>query len=367
MPTPKQPQKRPRRARGTGSIFQVRRRGKVVWVARVPVGGKTRGGHTRYREISDASQAKLVERLKRLEPPGDSTTLAEWCERWLDASRARDSTRDNYRYTVRNYIAPTLGHIRVSALSHTHCDAAVRQWLGELGPGTTRLYLATLRACLNAAIRAGLIGSNPASQVKPPKVPRRTIEPMPPQDISRLITAAMVRPNTWILALLAATGMRIGEALALDVGDYDPRTGLLTINKTWTRQHGSRAPKSENGNRVIRVPESARPALVRAIAGRTTGPLFQRHQGQRWRPQAVREAFDRLQERLGLVRRNPHQLRHSFASLLVASGESIADCARFLGDSTQTVIKNYLHPTSRDPSLVMDRLLSPEPGKQRRG
>ena len=366
MPRPKPPAK-PRRPRGTGSIFQVARRGRLVWVARLPTGRKTRAGHTQYREISDPSQAKLVQRMRKVTPPGDDTTVAEWLDRWLDGCRVRPSTLDAYRYTVKNYLVPILGHLRVTALSHSHVDAAVRQWSRELGPRTVRTYLTHLRIALNAARKAGLIAVNPAADVASPKIPRRIIDPLSPADLSRLIAAATLKPQTWVIALLAATGMRVGEALALDVDDYDPRTGLVTISKTWTRQHGTRAPKSENSVRTIRVPESARLAMTRAIGGRKSGPVFLAlGTRNRRRHGAVREAFAGLLAGLGIAPRNLHQLRHSVASMLVASGESLADCASFLGDSVAVVIATYLHPTSRDPSLVMDRLLSPEPGRGRK-
>lgn len=350
------PEKKRRGARGTGTIFFSKSR--RVWIGRVPAGGQTTNGHTRYREMWDPNQTNLVKRLKELRPPGPTTTVRQWSKRWIELSTARDSTRDGYAYTLSKFILPTLGHIRVAALTTHQCEAALKQWQKRIGPGTARVYLGQLRNMLNAARRAGLCQANPAREVRTPRAPRRKLAPIDPPDLQRIIKACLGKPADWPVALLAATGMRVGEALALDVPDWNPDDGTITISKTWTRRHGTRPPKSEQGNRTIRVPLSARPALTRAAGKRDSGPLFVVWGGRNRRyHESVRQAFDAVQRRLGLPRRNLHQLRHSAGSALVAAGESLSDVAEYLGDRVETIVSTYLHPTKRDPSLAMDRLL----------
>lgn len=346
---------RKRAPRGTGTIFYSKSR--RAWIGRIPVGGQTENGQTRYRTISDPSQTNLVRRLKEVRPAGPDTTVAEWARKWLAASTARDSTRDGYRDTVVKFIAPTLGHIRVAALNTHQCEKALAQWRKRIGPGTARVYLGQLRNMLNAARRAGLCHTNPARDVRTPRAPRRKLSPIAPADLARIITACRT-PGEWPLALLASTGCRVGEALALEVSDWDPAAGTVAITKTWTRKHGTRPPKSEQGVRTIRVPPLARDALTRAAGKRHSGPLFVVYGGRNRRyHESVRQAFDAVQKRLGIPRRNLHQLRHSVGSALVGAGESLADVAEFLGDRVETIVATYLHPTKRDPSVAMDRLL----------
>lgn len=347
---PAKPKPAKRRARGTGTIFQ--RNGQ--WVARVPV-GRYPGGATRYVEVRGATQAACVERMKEVQPPGPDTTVAEWCARWLAQARVRPSTLTDYRVTVDRWIVPQIGAVRVADLTAETVANLVRGW--KLGPNTAAKSLRTFRVCLECAKRARLIAVNPASEVKGPRAVRKRVTPFPPAELKRVIAAATA-PGEAVYALLAATGLRLGEALGLDVEDYDARTGALSVTRTYDTKHGARAPKSENGRRTLTVPAAARPALLRAVGARTSGPLFRAADGGRRHQSAVRHAWARFLARLELPYRSPHQLRHSVATALVSAGVPLGDVARFLGDSVQVVVSTYLHATGTDPAETLDELLS---------
>lgn len=341
-----------RRARGTGTIFE--RAGQ--WVARVPV-GKYPGGGTRYVEVRAATQAECVERMKDVAPPGPDTTVSQWCERWLAQQHVRPSTLGDRRHTVDRWIVPQLGAHRVCELTAGQIERVVNGW--TTGPNTTRKNLRTLRTCLEAARRAGLCEANPARDVRGPKAKRRQVTPFAPRELAAIIAAA-TRPTDAVHALLAATGCRLGEALGLNVEDYDTATGALTIRRTYDARHGEREPKSENGRRTIRVPEVARPAVLRAIGTRTRGPLFAADgtvgKGRRQHT-PVRQAWAVFLRRLGMPYRSPHQLRHSVATALVSAGVPLGDVARYLGDSVQVIVSTYLHATGSDVCAALDAAL----------
>lgn len=346
-----------RAARGTGSVFYSRRLHK--WVGRIPV-GRTAKGHTQYRSVYRDTQAAAVAALKTLVPPGPSTTVREWAKSWLDTSPVRVSTHATYSYTVQNFIVPTLGSVRLSALSTAHVESALRQWGMRVGPGTLRVYLGQLRNCLNAARRAGAITVNPASLVRTPKLPKKPPKLYAPDELPRILEASTEKPALWVVALMAATGMRPGEALALDIDDYDRETGCVSITKTWTRRHGTRPPKSPEGERTVRVPDgAARLALTRSIGKRRHGPLFTcvYRQVTRRYHESVRVAFAGLLKRLGLAKRNLHQLRHMVASALNHAGVPIPDAARHLGHTPEVYVSTYLHPSTTDPSEALERVL----------
>lgn len=340
-----------RRARGTGTIFQRDNQ----WVARVPV-GKYPGGATRYVEVRAKSQAECVERMRDVQPPGPDTTVAQWCARWLAQCQVRPSTLGDYRTTVEHWFVPQLGAVRVADLTADTVAATVRGW--KLGANSAAKNLRTLRTCLEGARRAGLLTSNPARDVKGPRATRKHITPFTPAELRAIIDAS-VRPSEAVYAIMASTGMRIGEALGLNVEDYNPEAGTLTVRRTFDAKHGEREPKSENGKRTIRVPDAARPAVVRAIGGRTAGPICAGDDARARRLQSgTRMAWGRFLRRLELPYRSPHQLRHSVATALVSAGAPLGDVARFLGDSVQVVVSTYLHASGTDPSATLDRLLS---------
>src|SRR5678815_1782113 len=350
-----------RRARGTGTIFRAVRRGREVWIGRVPVGRRLTG-QTKYREVWAATQRELVERMRGVTAPADDTTVAEWAERWWRQSTVEPSTREDYRKCLDSFIIPTLGHLAVVSVTSHQVEEAAKRWLTRTNPNTTRKNLSILSACMSAARRAELIAVNPVKDAKRPKPKRVATDIFTADELGRIIDAARAHP----IALLAAVGCRLGEALALDVADFDPATGMVSITKTYDRKFGIRKPKSENSVRTIRVPGPARPALEAAIGSRARGPLFVNRDGLRWKPDAFYKVCRLMLARLGLTYRRPHTLRHSFASLMIARGMSIPDLGNYLGDSPHTIFRVYAHPTWADVAGEMERAIGGRAVKTRR-
>src|SRR5262249_4665290 len=127
--------------------------------------------------------------------------------------------------------------------------------------------------------------------------------------------------------------------------------------RTYSKRFGLGPPKSKHGTRTITVPIAARPFLRAAQGERTAGPLFVTGKGKRFIKSMVQRAFTRLLGRLGIARRVVHQLRHSVATALVAEGVPLADVAKYLGDSVDTVVRTYLHAAGWDPGRAMDVIL----------
>jgi integrase len=160
------------------------------------------------------------------------------------------------------------------------------------------------------------------------------------------------------LAFLAATGCRIGEAAALDVPDYDPATGRAAITKTWSRDHGTRPPKSVHSRRTIVVPPPAEPAVAHAVGARKAGPLFRSKGKTRFDSAQIHIALQRQLAALGLPRpRNPHAIRHGVATLLVSKGVPLGDVAKYLGDTVETVVRTYVHPAGFDVAAELGAVL----------
>lgn len=341
-----------RRARGTGALFFSEKR--QVWIGRVQVGRKASGAPL-YAERSAKTQAACLKKLQAAGPPGADTTVAQWAERWLESLDVRKGTRSLIENNTRVHFIPTLGTKRLAAVTAWDVESAHRRW--GLAASTTSTALGHLGLLFQAAIRAGLIARNPVPLASRPRREPKEIDPFAAPELARIIAAATELPGGHALAVLAATGCRIGEAIGLDVGDYDATAGTLSITRTASDHHGIGPPKTRRGVRTIAVPTQARPAIIAAIAGRKAGPLFM--SGRARQSQAeLRRRFTRVLRDLGLRPRNPHQMRHSVATLLIAAGHPIADVAAYLGDTVDTVVKTYLHPTGECPANLLDRLLS---------
>lgn len=351
MAAKKSPAKARRGARGKGTVFQ---RGGV-WIARKPVGrGPT--GRTLYLERRGKTQAEALKRLAEAGPPGPETTVKEWAAKWIASLSVRPSTLAHYQRTVDLYLVPTLGTIRVRDLTAHQVETASRTWSKTLGPNTLRTAFAHLSVMLTAARRAKLVTENVATDARRPKGKRVAIDPFTPAELARIIAAASESPSRQVFALLASAGCRLGEALALDVGDFDPAARTIAITRTYCRRHGIGPPKSPRGIRTVHVPSVALAALIASSRARKTGPLFPTRQGTRRNHNTVRACWGVLLQSLGLRYRNPHQLRHSVATAMIGAAVALPDIAVYLGDAPETVLRTYVHPTGADPSAAMDRL-----------
>src|SRR5262245_60092351 len=262
MPKRRKARPQKRRARGTGTIFEDKRRGG--YKARIPVGRYPKG-HTRYREVRAATQAEVVAKMKNIAPPaGADITVGEWANRWLSGLRVRSSTMDVYKITVEKRLKPSFGSLRLSELTTWHIESAAADWSkgdDALAPTTLIATLAKISSCLQAAVRAGLIPRNPTSLVRRPRRNRAKLDLFSVQELRAIIDLASTRRDWYPFALCAAVGCRIGEALAIRSSDYDRATGMFSIARTWTRA-GDGPPKSARSERSIRLPELVRPLLA---------------------------------------------------------------------------------------------------------
>jgi integrase len=343
-----------RRARGTGSIFFHHARN--CWVGRGP-GGKP--------EVSGKTQAEVVRKLEHAQPAGPGITVSAWADHWLEGLSVRPATRAGYEESLRLHLLPAFGTLPVGEVKPSHIERLAvalktRGMNGDDGGLHVNTILKVLdhaRALFAAAEREGLIDRNPVTLARRPKAERTEVEPFSPDELRRLVVEAATFSAGPTIALLATSGCRLGEASALDVTDWDPKTGNLSISKTYSKRFGLGPPKSKYSRRTITVPSAARPHLAAAVGERTTGPLFVTGNDNRFIKSLVQRAFTRLQQRLGLPVRNVHQLRHSVATALISAGEPIGDVAKYLGDSVTTVVKTYLHPTGADPAAAIDRII----------
>lgn len=356
--TPKDRRGKGRRARGTGTIFPATRRGKPVWIGRKPV-GRTAAGKTVYREVWGKTQAAVVKKLAAAGPPGEDTTVAELVARWLPTLTVRVSTKAGYVENLDQHILPALGHLKVSAVKPSHVEAlaAALTETKDLHVNTARKILDTARLVFSAAVRDDLIPKNPVSVARRPKAERKSITPFTPAELRTIIDSCGDLSTGPTIALLAATGCRLGEAAALDVADWNPKAGTVSITKTYSKRFGVGPPKSKYSRRTITVPAAARPLVASAVGGRTDGPVFVTGAGNRVIKSLVQRAFARLLARLELEPRNVHQMRHSVATALISAGTPLGDVAKYLGDSVQTVVKTYLHPSGTDPGADLDKIL----------
>jgi integrase len=341
-------QKKPsRRLKNTGTVFWSPSRNR--YVGRVII-GRYPSGKPKYQQVTADSTQGLRAAMECVEPPKEGVTVAAWLDRWLAEMKCKPGTRRSRVAAVTHHLKPALGHLKVSELTPRQVEVAASSW--PLKGTSARNVAAILGTALRAAVRHNLRVDNPVRAAHKPKAERKKIDPYTVEELATISRAAAQKPNTRAIAVLAATGMRVGELLALDVQDVD--TSAWTVSITKTLDCADRdlrgTPKSPNSVRVIEVPEKppeAREAIRAAIGNRTSGPLFLTGKGRRVIYKVLSKANETLLKRLGLRYRGVHQLRHSWASHALAAGVDVAEVAAYLGDTPKMILDTYAKPTGR--------------------
>jgi integrase len=269
----------------------------------------------------------------------EAPTFHEFASEWLETREPelRPKTVASYRWLLSGHLLPHLAQLHLDEIGPEHVDryktAKLRE--GALGPNQINKSIGLLAMILDAAGDYGHVdpARNPARgrrrRVKRTQPSRPTIEPE--QLPSLLAAARRLRP---ILATMAGAGLRNGEVCALDLRDFDPASGSLTVASA----------KTDAGVRVVDVPEALRGELAthKARIRRREGPLFLNRNGKRQSVSnverrfktAIRRANRRLAE-IGLrpidEAATPHSLRRLYASLRFALGDDPVYVAAQLG------------------------------------
>lgn len=338
-----------------------RRRGRKGDGSIVPVGDRfqaryswTEGGIRKRKAKTFDLRADAewwLRQAHRHGTPGDDLTVAAHMERWLAGKRkVAPSTRRQYTEHVRLHIVPVLGGFRLTELRRQHVEAFVEDRLRyvsptkrkRLSPATVGKVLVTLRSALEEAVPRD-IPDNPAARVEAPKVERQPVAAMTRDDAARLVAAVR---GTWmehIVRVLLGSGMRVGEAVALDQGD---------VHDGWVRLR-----KSKTTIRAVRLSEDANEAIHEAIRkaprrGKAEPVFFGPRTGDRLRPSSLTHA---LRAEVGLT---AHALRHGTATLMVAAGVHMRVVAEQLGHANPAMtarVYSHVAPESvRDAISVLD-------------
>lgn len=228
-------------------------------------------------------------------------------------------------------ILPAFGAIKVADLTASQCDDLHRT-ISVSRPTRANRVIEVLRKALNLAVRWEWIARNPASGARRNPEPKRA-RYLSRAEVNRLVQALEDHPeriSADALLFMLLTGCRRGEALNARWDHFDRR------NRTWTK------PSSETKQRrEHRVPYSqavasilerqrAEPGGTFVFPGRLGAPLVE-----------VRRTWLKVCETADLDQVRIHDLRHTFASLLASSGQSLLVVGELLGHSTSQTTKRY--------------------------
>jgi integrase len=311
-------------------------------------------------------------------------TVVELVHRHIDAlSGVTVGTRRRYHDVAKRLDGHALGALPARGVSRADITAWVRDLEEEgLAGKTISFRHQLLAAAYKRAVLDELLPRNPATGVKIPRTERRPMDFMTPAEF---MTIYAVVPTEWkpLVHTLAATGLRISEALALVAGDLhlDGTRPRIDVARTWqwtgsvtNRRTG--APKTERGRRSVSIGPALVSQLAEHVAGKAASDwVFPKPGADDGQPPTASEVSGRWRrwvEKSGLGKKpRLHSLRHSHVAWMLDDGQTLDRIKQRLGHSSiKITVDTYGHilPDALDEmAAASDRALLglPAPAEQR--
>jgi integrase len=273
-----------------------------------------------------------------IDPDRGRVTVAEWLPTWA-ATKAtlRPKTQVAYESVVARWVLPRWGSVPLNRITHAEVVAWVADMSGRVGPATTAKALLVLSQCVQLAIRDGRLSRDPTVGVRRPRQVRGRQRFLTHQEVEKL-AGELPAPYDLLVAFLAYTGLRFGEASGLRVGSVDLARGRVVVERALVELRGtiSEGTTKTHRSRTVPIPRVLRDRLVDQVRGRSPGEwLFPAPGGGPLRNSNFRHRFfDPGVQRAGLAPLTPHDLRDTAASLAVAAGASVKPVQRMLGHAS---------------------------------
>ena len=243
----------------------------------------------------------------------------------------------------------------------SHVELWVKQMAARgLAPGTVRTRVNNVRAVLRAAVRDRIIASDPSEAVTLPRVRRAEVAmTMPTSEQVGAILAAADQRFRALVAVCAFAGLRLGEAAALQVGDVDYLRRALVVARQVQRAGGGAVelrPPKYGSERTVYLADELLELLSRHVAayrsgGDSTRWMFEASPGQPPHQNTVGHQWRQACKRASIAGVTLHDLRHFYASGLIAAGCDVVTVQRALGHAKATTTLNtyaHLWPTAED-------------------
>ena len=245
--------------------------------------------------------------------------------------------------------AGQLGDRRIGKVRPSEAQAWVTDRAEHLAPRTLRGLVTLVRGAFNAAVLDHLAPANPFARVVLSKVASDRIVPLTVDQVAAVI--AVIGPQyKAMVTTQAGLGLRIGELLALRVEDVDWLRRMIRVEHQVDRKTRELvAPKTARSRRSVPLPDVVSVALaehIRKYPPTPDGLLFHTKTGRPYHHDWINnKTFVLAALKAGLPKgTTSHDLRHHYASVLLAAGESVIAVAERLGhDNANLVLSTYGH------------------------
>ena len=288
----------------------------------------------------------------------------------------RERTFDDYFEKLATYVRPIIGSQKLADVRSLDVQSVYSAMAArKLSPRTIRYTHAILGSAFKQAVRWNMLQRNPCEGVELPRMERKEMQALSPEEVSRFLSAASEDDYNSLFAFAVATGMRPEEYLALKWSDLDLEARIATVTRTvvWRKGGGwyFGEPKTARSRRTVTFPEPLAKLLrthrakqneIRLKLGTAYAPenlVFGTVEGT---PLNIRNLTQRHFKPL-LKRANLsasfrlYDLRHTCATLLLAANEHPKVVSERLGHASITLtLDTYSHVLPSMQQAASDKL-----------
>jgi integrase len=345
-------------------MAHIQKRGAKRWVARYT----DPEGRERARSFGKKSDAEKflaatehsVNTGAYVDPALGKLTVGEWYATWFAAQgHLKPSTRARYKSSYDTFIVGRWGDVSIANIT----TSAVQSWCASIGanssPSAAVKAHRVLSLMLTLAVRDSRLVRNPADTVQLPREVQAERRYLTHEQVFALADAA--KGHRLVVLFLAYTGCRFGEMAALRVRRFDELRRRVEIAEAVTAVNGTLVWGTPKGHarRWVSVPKFIAEEIARRVRSKSADELiFKSSRGQVLRASNFRrDVFNQACSAAGLGAMHPHELRHTAASLAIASGANVKVVQSMLGHKSATLTLDlYGHLFTDQLDSVADAL-----------
>jgi integrase len=365
----------------------IRQKSKNSWQLQIYTGQGPDGKPSRHFETVQGrkgdAQRRLTELLSSLDkgvytPPG-RLTVADHLHQWLDGyvkTNCSIRTYDGYQSIIENHLIPAIGHIQLKNLHPQVIQEYYSEACKTLSSRTVNHQHRVLSQSMKYAVRQGYLGRNPAELVDAPSPRKKTMRTLTTSEVEVLLAMATDNPYYPVFYTALNTGLRQAELLGLRWRDIDLEGLSISVTQVLFKRRGVcqfKEPKTTHSRRrVAMTPKLALylreyKAERDSLSWRLGQPpsldslIFSNVGGTPIDPGVVSHNFHRLAKRAGLEGVRFHDLRHTFASILLQRGAKPKVISEALGHAsvafTMDVYSHIIEGMQEEAMALLDEVL----------
>ncbi|MFI9465688.1 tyrosine-type recombinase/integrase [Streptomyces xiamenensis] len=285
-------------------------------------------------------------------------TVADYAfDTWLPAQNIIGRTEVEYRGVLNRYVIPEWGKREIRSIKPSEAGAWQQLLISkyELSGSTPNSVARRVRSIFKLATIDRVIAVSPFARIKAPTLVESTVDPPDLAEVMGLVAAAYHPRWSALIDLTAMTGLRSGEARGLRVDRIDFQRKALRVDEQLVYERGKGLYfddlKTGAGLRTLPLTDEALDLLAEYIAknppatdGQWSGLVFTMQDGEPIGESTLDWALKATCRYAGVQPRHWHELRHHYASVLIAGGENPKVVQKRLGHKdVLTTLRIYSH------------------------